>query len=110
MSRYRGDPEGSIQARVVKLYRLCGCQVYPTSQYRISRQSLGLPDLYVVHPFGGAWWQECKSPTGKQREAQVAFQRAVEAVGVTVVVGGYDEAFAELAKRRIVSDQTKRAS
>lgn len=99
--------EREIQNLVVKLYRRCGCKVYPTSQYRISRQALGLPDLYVVHPAAGDWWHEVKTPHGKQSKEQAEFQAVVEGTGLAYVLGGVSAAQEILERRQIIAAQFK---
>lgn len=91
----------------VQLYKTLGCKVWSLSQgYRpggkrhgTTRQTKGLPDLWVVPPRARLaeqqrypWWQETKRDGGKQSPEQLAFQDACEAAGVTVVVGGLAEA------------------
>lgn len=111
MSRYRGDPESGIQARVVKLFRLAGCKVYPTSQYRVSRQAVGMADLFVVHPGKRvAFWWECKAPSGKLSNAQWDFCQVVRAVGVEYEFGGYEEAVHYLECLGVIVPQTKRTA
>ena len=95
--------EKQVVAWVYSLYRSVGCCVYSTQQTRASRQALGLPDLYVVHP-AGAWWHEVKRPGGKQSPVQVAFQHTVERAGVVYVLGGVDAARAQLARLGIILD------
>lgn len=108
--RFRGDPESREQARVVKLFRLAGCQVYATSRQR-AQGCAGLPDLYVMHQFGGDWWFEVKAPGGKQNAEQKRFQEYVEQCGgAEYVIGGYDEAVRFLEFRRVIVPQTKRTA
>lgn len=107
--RYRSDPESAIQARVVKLFRLAGCKVYPTSQYRVSRQAVGMADLYVVHPARGAWWWECKSDRGSLNPAQLDFAKTVRACGVEYGWGDYDDALALLVMKGLVAPQVRSA-
>lgn len=105
--RHRGDPESREQARVIKLYRLCGCTVYPTSQYRASRQAVGMPDLYVTHPAHADWWHEVKAPGGKVSDAQRSFDEHASAI---VVVGGYDEAVVHLEWLGVIVPQSTKRS
>lgn len=109
--RYRSDPESAIQARVVKLFRLAGCKVYPTSQYRVSRQAVGMADLYVLHPATGeSFWWECKSTAGKLSPQQLDFQRACQCCGVGYQSGGFDEAVKWLETIRVIVPQKTRSA
>jgi hypothetical protein len=101
--------EREVQRRVVALYRTVGCAVYSLSQgYRpggprhaTTRQSKGLPDLYVFPPTGAPWWHETKRAGGKQSPEQVGFQVRCD-VGVTdYILGGTKEALLQLVKRRL---------
>lgn len=109
MPRFRGDPESAIQARVVKLFRLAGCLVYPTSQYRVSRVAVGMADLYVVHPARGAWWWECKSDRGSLNRAQLDFANAVRAAGVEYGWGDDNDALTLLVTKGLVAPQQRSA-
>lgn len=100
----KGPTEKQVVARVWRLYKAVGCTIYSTQQFRPSRQAIGLPDLYVVHQRGGAWWHEAKRPGGKQSDGQRLFQYVVERAGVGYVLGGADEARAELERRGILKD------
>lgn len=106
MKLKRAPTEREIQNLIVALYRRCGCRVYPTSQYRISRQALGLPDLYVVHSHGGDWWHEVKTPNGKQSTEQRDFQTAVERAGVAYIIGGVSAAQGILERRHVIVVQS----
>lgn len=81
--------EKEIQAQVMKLYRAFGCVVYNLSQARASKQSPGLPDLYVVHRgIHQAWWHETKTPFGKQSVAQKYFGEIHTKTPIRYVLGG----------------------
>lgn len=63
--------EAMVQARIMAIYRAAGCTVMNLAQgYRpggrrhgTTRQSKGLPDLYVFLPRKSiAWWHEVKAP------------------------------------------------
>lgn len=41
----------------------------------------GTSDIICIMPNGRTAWIECKTATGKQREAQVRFQQMVESLG-----------------------------
>lgn len=105
--RFRGDPESREQARVVKLYRMAGAKVFPTSRNR-AQACAGLPDLYVQHTVRHEdWWHEVKAPGGKLSEEQREFQRNSS---VHVVVGGYDAAVQFLELLEIIVPQSKRTA
>jgi hypothetical protein len=87
--------EKEIQREVVNTYTALGCKVYNLSQARATKQTPGLPDLWVVCLRSGwsrqgkvAWWHETKTPTGKQSEDQREFQRECKACHVVYVLGG----------------------
>lgn len=95
--------EKEIQREVVKTYAGFGCKVYNLSQPRATKQTPGLPDLWVVCLSSGwsrqgkiAWWHETKTPTGKQSEAQREFQRECKSCRVGFVVGGVKAAEEQL--------------
>lgn len=96
--------EKSIQHWCAQMFKAAGCLVYSLSQARASKQSPGLPDLYVLVPRRAtAFWFETKSAKGRQSEAQAAFQKACEACGVRYVMGGMDEARAMLTELRLTA-------
>lgn len=77
-----------------------GCTVYSTQQTRASRQAIGLPDFYVMHPRLGGFWHEVKRRKGgKQSAGQKAFQARCRECGVDYVLGGEDAAI-DYAKQR----------
>jgi hypothetical protein len=91
------DLEKIVQGKVVKLYKLAGCSVYSLSQARASKQTEGLPDLWIMAPaVRAAWWMETKSATGKQSVAQRDFQARCLLSGVSYVLGGLEDAQAKL--------------
>ena len=83
--------ERDVQRDVVAFYRKLGCFVYVLSQGRPTRQTPGLPDLYV-QTHTSAWWHESKTPAGKLRAAQVDFADREMRAGGDVVVGGLSAA------------------
>lgn len=102
--------ERDVQRRVVAVYRTVGCIVWSLSQgYRpggprhaTTRQSKGLPDLYVMCPVRDGirrlvFWHEVKRPGGKQTPEQMHFQIACELRGIGYVLGGMPEAVEALA-------------
>lgn len=77
------------QAEVVKLFRAYGGKVYSLSQARASKQTPGLPDLWVV--FNGirrAFWFETKRQVGgRLSDAQREFGIECTTAGVSWYVG-----------------------
>lgn len=67
--------ETRVQSDVVKLFRVLGCDVYSLSQARASKQTPGLPDLWVVCRRAGlAWWWETKrTSSGRHSVEQLEF-------------------------------------
>lgn len=80
------ERESDIQYSCSRLLEACGAWVYRLSQGRQTRQSAGLPDLYVLHAKLGAFWVECKQPHGNQSTAQVRFQERCTAAKVPYVL------------------------
>lgn len=95
--------EKQVVARLMYLYKAVGCvKIASTQQTRRSRQTVGLPDLYLLHPRIGGWWHEAKRPGGKQTPEQRAFQECCDLCNVGYVLGGYDEALNFLRGRGLV--------
>ena len=92
--------EKDVQRHVVQLYAAAGCWVYSLSQgYRpggkghgTTRQTKGLPDLYVMHSAGRVCWHETKRPGAVQSTGQRLFQCRANECNVDYVWGGYREA------------------
>lgn len=97
--------ESAIQGEIWTALERIGCKVSSTSQYRPSRQALGMPDLFVVHV---AWkvhtWLEVKRPGEKPTKVQEAWHAASREAGCPVyVVHSAEEALRaidELHRRR----------
>ena len=102
MKKITSQSERAVVARLMYAYKAVGCTIYSTQQFRPSRQALGLPDLYLVHPRLGGFWHEAKRPGGRQTPVQRAFQATVEEAGVDYVLGGVEEAMAYLERRGLV--------
>jgi hypothetical protein len=83
--------EKVIYEQCWQLLRLTGWVVYRLSQPRASHQTLGLPDLYAIHPDHGVLWVECKTDIGKQSPAQHDFQLTHLNSGVASICGGAPE-------------------
>lgn len=102
--------EKDVERRVIALYKAAGCVVYRLSQgYRSerggTRQTPGIPDLYVIGPEGwGAWWHETKRPGGKLRPAQAEFRRVCQRNGLGHVVGGVAETEQWLVEQGLARD------
>lgn len=100
--------ERNVQRDVKAVYEACGCNVANFSQgYRpggrrhgTTRQTKGIPDLYVFPPLGHyqrtPFWHETKRAGGKQSLEQRAWQLACMTRGVDYVLGGVNEAIAHL--------------
>lgn len=89
--------EREIQSDCIQLYETLGCIVVVFSQHgRLgsgTRQRPGIADLKVYCPRKRcSWWQEVKSPSGRQSEAQRVFQALVESCEEPYVIGGIEAA------------------
>lgn len=84
--------ETDVQRAVTQFFRKAGCHVYSLAQGRKTRQTPGLPDLYVIHPSYGAWWFECKVPGGKLSAAQAKFADQCWLSKIAYYWGGTKEA------------------
>ena len=65
--------ETDVTYEIRTLLEALDCAVYSLSQGRTTRQSAGLPDLWVMHPKTGGFWIEVKAPDGRLREHQSLF-------------------------------------
>lgn len=102
------------QRAVAEFYRKIGrCVVYENSDpgqpkgkkgHRGSPgRTPGLPDLMVYHPPTAlCFWSEVKSGRGRLTPAQTIHRQVSQACGLTVVVGGVEEAGAYLISQGIV--------
>ncbi len=81
------QPEKAVQAQIVQALRALGCHVSATSQTRPSRQALGLPDLWVMHPGWRLYcWIEVKRPSlGRLSPAQRAWHAIARDAGVPLL-------------------------
>jgi hypothetical protein len=83
--------EKAIQLDVMKVYKGFSCKVYNLSQPRATKQTPGLPDLYVRPPRRikyRSFWHETKTPSGVQSDDQLQFQMDCVAEGTDYVLGG----------------------
>jgi hypothetical protein len=78
--------EADVQYGCKRVLEACGAWVYTLSQGRTTRQSAGLPDLFVLHPRLGAVWVECKQLGKQQSDAQVKFEERCAAAKMAYVV------------------------
>lgn len=81
----RSSPEADIRRGIVKFLRMIGFAVYDLEQNRKTRQTPGIPDLYVQGK-GIRFWVEVKTAKGRLSEAQADFKAEEEAHGGTVHV------------------------
>jgi hypothetical protein len=65
--------EIDIQYEIRTFLEALGVACYSLSQGRHTRQSAGLPDLWVMHPKLGGVWLEIKAPNGRRSAAQTVF-------------------------------------
>ena len=65
--------ELEIQYEIRSFLEALGVAVYSLSQGRKTRQSAGLPDLWIMHPKIGGCWIEVKALHGKPSGAQIVF-------------------------------------
>ncbi|HYL22463.1 MAG TPA: hypothetical protein VEU74_11930 [Gemmatimonadales bacterium] len=86
--------EREVKKDVINLYEALGCFVYSTISRRTgpTPNTPGLPDLWVMHPRGFAWWHELKGDDGEHRPAQALFQRRCQLARIGYVLGGLDAA------------------
>lgn len=105
----RGRPEAALLADVLEYLtrknvwherRNAGC-VYVNGR-RIRLGTPGTPDVLVIHQ-GRALWLELKSPAGRQRPSQRAFQAGVEGAGcVYLVVRSLGELIEALQREAVI--------
>ena len=96
--------EKTTQADVKALYWKTGCRIWDLSQPRATKQTAGLPDLYVVHGRkGSAWWHESKKPGGKQSPAQIEFEELCILSAIPYVIGGVAAAVTHLKAIGVVA-------
>ena len=84
--------EKQIQRDIVRTLEQFGCTVIRFSQPFGSLQTKGIADLRVYHRDRKvAAWFEVKRNGARQSPGQVEFQRLVESVGETYILGGIPE-------------------
>jgi hypothetical protein len=88
-TRDAGVLEKAEQAEVVKRFRVCGFKVYSLSQARASKQTPGLPDLWLMNPARalGLWWETKRQKGGRFSDAQLEFAAACEYCRVNYAAG-----------------------
>lgn len=102
--------EKAIQAALVEALHQLGCHVSSTSQYRPSKQALGLPDLYVMWPSKyAAFWIEVKRPGFNRSPTQVAWATIAAGTPVPVlVIHSVAELLAELTTAGLLPRPARR--
>lgn len=86
-SRRADVSEKVEQAIIMKMARAIGMHVYNLSQARASKQTPGLPDLWITHEsrrFAG-WWETKRQVGGERSGPQIEF--ASECFAATVPYG-----------------------
>ncbi len=96
--------ERAVARSVVAFLETCGCHVYSLQDRRprATRNTPGLPDLYVLHRKLGGFWVELKAPTGKQTPEQISFQATCGRCGVGYVMGGTADVMDYLKSRGLL--------
>lgn len=85
----QGPPplEKAVAGEIKRALEGVGYHVSSTQQARASRQTEGMPDLWVAHP---AWrvfaWIEVKRPGGKATKVQREWHEIVRASGCPVLI------------------------
>jgi hypothetical protein len=96
----RTYPEKKIQNRIVKDLKTLGFWVNNLSQPRASKQTPGLPDLYVWHErLQIHLWIEVKAGKNKLTTDQQVWHRSAKAAGVNVLTAyGTEDVLNELRR------------
>jgi len=95
--------EKAEQLEVVKRFRVCGFAVYNLSQYRPSKVTPGIPDLWLMNPARrvGLFW-ECKRQVGGRfSPAQIEFATGCRDAGVLYGSGDRYDAERWLVEHRL---------
>ena len=102
MAKVRPPLEKAIAGQIIRELRGLGFHVSSTQQTGPSRQTIGMPDLFVAHPVRKVYaWMEVKRPGKKPTEQQAAWHEAVRDAGCPVlVVHSVIEAFDQLEALR----------
>lgn len=74
--------EKDEQHAITKMARALGFTVYNLSQARKSKQTPGLPDLWMMRSMFGMWWETKRQVGGELSPAQVAFREQCVAANV----------------------------
>jgi hypothetical protein len=75
--------EKAEQAVIVKMARASGGRVYSLSQSRATKQTPGLPDLWIMYPkWVGFWWETKRQVGGDRSPAQIEFGEECAGAGV----------------------------
>ena len=69
------DLEKIVQRDIIRFFEGLGCTVYRLSQARATRQTPGLPDLYIFcqRKRVAFWWETKRTDTGQRSDAQLDF-------------------------------------
>lgn len=79
--------EKAIAGQIVRELRGLGFHVSSTQQTGPSRQTIGMPDLFVAHPVRKVFaWIEVKRPGKKPTPLQQAWHDGVREAGCPVIV------------------------
>jgi hypothetical protein len=76
--------EKAEQWEIVKLFKAFGFAVYTLSQPRATKQTPGLPDLWLMHRELDIafWWETKRSRGGRYSDAQIEFRDGCARCGV----------------------------
>jgi hypothetical protein len=81
--------EKEEQREVVKRFTVCRFKGYWLSQARVTKQTPGLPDLWLLHrerPIA-LWWETKRQVGGRTLTAQLEFAELCQRCGITVGTG-----------------------
>jgi hypothetical protein len=95
--------EKAEQAEILKRFRACRFKAYTLSQPRASKQTPGLPDVYLMHlerPLA-LWWESKRQIGGAFSEAQLEFAAGCDRCAVLRGAGDRYAAEAWLVAHRL---------
>ena len=107
--------EKKEERQCIRLYEQTGCIVIKFSQAQKAQQTAGIADLLVLVPrLGVSFWHEVKRRKGtqyyrvksEQSPHQIIFQKNVESVGMTYIVGPLSAGVDKLEELGIVQYAT----
>lgn len=81
--------EKAEQAEVVSRFRVCGFDAFILSQARATKQTPGLPDLWLMNPARhvALWWEAKRQVGGRFSQAQLDFAAASTRCGILCGAG-----------------------